>query len=111
MSSAGTAISDNVRELENSIEKAIIVSRGKPMEFNDLGSESIMTAPEHDAPPVKGSLLLDNIISNHIQKVLELTKGKVGGDGGAAERMGINPATLRHKMRKLDIAFGRGVRF
>jgi len=38
-----------------------------------------------------------------------LTKGKVGGTGGGAELMGINPATLRHKMRKLGIPFGREV--
>jgi len=40
-----------------------------------------------------------------------LTKGKVGGTGGAAKLMGINPATLRHKMRKLSIPFGRDVNY
>jgi len=101
----------NVRELENTLEKAIIVSRGKPIEFNDLGSESIIPASEPGASSGNRSFLLDHVISSHIQKVLSITKGKVGGKGGAAERMGINPATLRHKMRKLGIAFGRDVRF
>ena len=81
------------------------------MEFHDLGSESIIPVPGHALLPDNESLLLDDIMSDHIRKVLTLTRGKVGGDGGAAERMGVNPATLRHKMRKLGIAFGRGIRF
>jgi len=101
----------NIRELENSIEKAIIVSRGKPIEFTDLGIDTIIPVPGGEERYEQGSLLLDDMISRHIQKVLKLSSGKIGGNGGAAERMGINPATLRHKMRKLNIPFGRGVRF
>jgi hypothetical protein len=36
-----------------------------------------------------------------------MTGGRVEGQGGAAELLGVNPGTLRHRMRKLGIAFGR----
>jgi DNA-binding protein Fis len=39
--------------------------------------------------------------------VLKVTSGRVEGKGGAAELLGINPGTLRHRMRKLQIPFGR----
>ena len=44
----------------------------------------------------------------HIQKVLKITNGKIHGPGGAAELMGINPSTLRNRMNKLAIPYGRG---
>ena len=53
------------------------------------------------------SLKLDNVIIQHIQKVLRLTKGKIHGPGGAAELLGVNPSTLRNRMNKLGICYGR----
>ena len=50
---------------------------------------------------------LNHIISNHIKTVLEKTKGKINGLGGAAEILEIHPSMLRHKMDKLDIEYGR----
>jgi transcriptional regulator with GAF, ATPase, and Fis domain len=38
---------------------------------------------------------------------LEMTNGHVGGENGAAKLLKMNPATLRSKMRKLRIPFGR----
>jgi transcriptional regulator with GAF, ATPase, and Fis domain len=43
----------------------------------------------------------------HIRRVLEMTKGKVHGKGGAAEVLGINPSTLRNRMNQLGISYGR----
>jgi transcriptional regulator with GAF, ATPase, and Fis domain len=37
------------------------------------------------------------------------TKGKINGPGGAAEKLGVHPATLRSRMVKLGIPFGKGV--
>jgi transcriptional regulator with GAF, ATPase, and Fis domain len=53
------------------------------------------------------SLKLDEMIINHIQKVLKITKGKIHGPGGAAEVLGVNPSTLRNRMNKLEISYGR----
>ena len=101
----------NVRELENTVERALIISRGKPLQFDDLIIPVAVSNTENFNITNGRPVLLNEAISQHIRKVLNLTKGKVGGAGGAAEQMGINPATLRHKMRKLGIPFGRDVNF
>ncbi|MBC2704714.1 sigma-54-dependent Fis family transcriptional regulator [Desulfobacula sp.] len=99
----------NVRELENAVERALIISLGKPLRFDDLINPVATSNTEDFKILDRSPVLLDELISQHIKNTLNQTKGKVGGTGGAAELMGINPATLRHKMRKLCIPFGRDV--
>jgi len=48
---------------------------------------------------------LDEAISKHIKRALHLTGGKISGQNGAARILGINPNTLRNRMRKLKIPF------
>jgi DNA-binding NtrC family response regulator len=101
----------NVRELENLVERALIESRrereGMPLNFSLLRN----TAPESNenllVDPINTSLKLDDLISRHIQSVLTRTEGKINGRGGAAELLGIKPNTLRSKMNKLGIPYGR----
>jgi transcriptional regulator with GAF, ATPase, and Fis domain len=50
---------------------------------------------------------LDRVTANHIRSVLKMTNGRVEGKKGAAQLLGINPGTLRNRMRKMDISFGR----
>jgi len=50
---------------------------------------------------------LDEVMANHIQKALDKANGKVEGKNGAASMLGINPGTLRGRMKKLNIAYGR----
>ena len=100
----------NVRELENSVERALIQSRGEPLTFPDLqrsGSRRTEVAP---IPSEGESLNLDLATARHIRRVLETTGGKVEGAWGAAELLGVNPGTLRHRMRKLGIPFGRNAK-
>jgi formate hydrogenlyase transcriptional activator len=47
------------------------------------------------------------VIAGHIRKVLHSCEGRIEGQGGAAELLAVNPGTLRHRMRKLGIPFGR----
>ena len=51
------------------------------------------------------TLELDAIVAGHIRRVLRMTGGKIHGPGGAGEMLGVNPNTLRYKMRKLGIPF------
>jgi DNA-binding NtrC family response regulator len=55
----------------------------------------------------EGCLSLDEVVARQIERVLEQTRGKVNGAGGAAEILRIHPSTLRHKMEKLGIVYGR----
>ena len=97
----------NVREVANAVEKTLIQSNGSPMIFEDffLAPDLKTSAPSQGHH--EGSLRIDAIEAEHIRHVMELTGGRVEGDRGAAELLGINPATLRHRMRRLGILFGR----
>ena len=102
----------NVRELQNAVERALILSKEKPLAFEDL------KGPVKRSVPINGmldkadneSLRLNSVISRHIICVLEMTGGQVGGENGAARLLEINSSTLRKKMRKLGIPFGRKVK-
>jgi transcriptional regulator with GAF, ATPase, and Fis domain len=98
----------NVRELENVIERAMIIHRGRPLRFDDLGLSPVeKAAAGTSSVPEEETLQLDAIVKSHIQHVLELTGGKIHGPGGAGELLGVNPNTLRYKMKKLGFAFGK----
>jgi len=96
----------NVRELENAVERAIILSKS-----NDLKFGKIINGEAQSNGPIKAySRETDRLVemeARHIEAVLDKTGGRVNGEGGAADLLGINPSTLRHRMRKLGIRFGR----
>jgi DNA-binding NtrC family response regulator len=87
-----------VRELENAVERSLILSEGKPLQFEQIIPSTI---DQREVPA------LAEMEARHIRMALEKTGGKVEGNGGAAELLGIHPGTLRHRMRKLGIPFGR----
>ena len=96
----------NVRELENLVERALILSQGEPLAFENLSRS------KHGVPPIAAGqeaegLELDAFVSDHIRRVLTMTDGRVHGKGGAAELLGINPSTLRYRMNRLGIPYGR----
>ncbi len=98
----------NVRELQNAVERELILSNGRPLTFANLKTpvrenlpQPVSQAPDADARS------LNTAVSDHIMKALEITGGKVGGPNGAASILDINPSTLRKKMKKLGIPFGR----
>ena len=101
----------NVRELENMVERSLIVSQGKPISFGDIrnpGSQEVVKhGPALVLPDHGDALALDAVVSRHIRPVLAMAGGRVGRRGGAAEMLHVNPSTLRKKMRKLRIPFGR----
>jgi formate hydrogenlyase transcriptional activator len=61
-------------------------------------------AHDDQAAPTTASATLEDIEREHILRVLRETKGKVGGAGGAAERLGMNRTTLNSRMQKLQIS-------
>lgn len=96
----------NVRELSNIVERAMILNPGGPLDFSRL----VPTEEKGSHASLKPAIAIDNLdllISTHIKSVVERAKGKVHGPGGAAEILGINPSSLRGKMRKYGIKHGR----
>jgi len=87
----------NIRELEHVIERAVILSPGPVLKV-----PVFEPAPAEAASPSTSSALED-IEREHIIRVLRETKGKIGGPGGAAERLGMNRTTLNSRMQKLKI--------
>jgi len=97
----------NVREMENLVERALIVNPNAPLNFKEVG---LPARPKETASPCKdeGDLPpFDEVVSGYIKRVIEATNGKIHGPGGAAEVMAINPSTLRSKMSKLGIHYTR----
>jgi formate hydrogenlyase transcriptional activator len=87
----------NVRELEHVIERAVITNPGPILRVLD---ELEREVPEAREEPLKG---LEAMEREHILKVLQKTRWKVEGEGGAASILGLNPSTLRSRIKKLDI--------
>ena len=99
----------NVRELENVIERALILNPAGPLTFEYLKFGQPEKSPELQQQG-EGTDNLDEVVSRHIRRVLSRTKGKVNGPDGAAVFLGINPSTLRNRMEKLGIDYGRKTR-
>jgi transcriptional regulator with PAS, ATPase and Fis domain len=101
----------NIRELENIVERALILNKNNALSFDDLPMNPMKMPPPQTCKPLEPHLLqpLDVIISNHIKSVLSVTNGKIHGKGGAAELLSLNPSTLRHRMKKLGIKVKKSV--
>ncbi len=88
----------NIRELANFIERAVILTSG---------SELRVPLKELKRPSVTSTTSGSTFQEAERQAVVEALKaaqGKISGQGGAAERLGLKRTTLQNKMRKLGIA-------
>jgi transcriptional regulator with GAF, ATPase, and Fis domain len=86
----------NVRELESIIERAVITSQGTGLQILDRFVNSVK-AGEQEA---QGHKALIEIERDHILQALEKAGWRVEGEKGAAAMLGLNPSTLRGRMRK-----------
>ncbi len=96
----------NIRELENVIERELILKKGELLTFESLIPSRPANNPLDNVMTKDDVLPLDEIYTRHIRKVLEITGGKISGPGGAAEKLKIKPGTLRKRMDKLGIDYG-----
>jgi len=88
----------NIRELENLIERSVILSQGPDLHV-PLGE---LKAPAAAAP--NGVATLEAAEREHILRVLRETNWVIGGSSGAATRLAMKRTTLQSKMRKLGIS-------
>ncbi len=89
----------NIRELENVIERAVILSDGPELEI-DPEVLPVSAAP----PPDAGGLSMVAVEAEHIRAVLAQAGWVIEGPNGAAKVLGLHPNTLRSRMKKLGIA-------
>jgi formate hydrogenlyase transcriptional activator len=91
----------NIRELQNLIERAVILSRGSVLEV-PLGE---IKKPSANEILINGSgpVTLEAVEREHIIKTLREAGWVIGGNAGAAARLGLNRTTLNNRMRKLGI--------
>jgi formate hydrogenlyase transcriptional activator len=88
----------NIRELQNFIERSIILTSGKVLH---APLASLKSAAEAGS---LGPITLEDAERDHIRKTLEQTRWVVAGPNGAAARLGIKRSTLYFRMQKLGIS-------
>jgi transcriptional regulator with GAF, ATPase, and Fis domain len=107
----------NIRELRNVIERAVILARGRTLEFdlpanqNESGTNRAPTAREPFEPDADQGEKTDFLTEtqmrqyehNNLAIALEKSDWKIKGSGGAAELLGLKPATLVSRIKKLGL--------
>ena len=91
----------NIRELENFLERAVILSRG-PVLYVPLAELELEEEETEDAE-ISANPTLHAAEREHILRALREAKGMIGGPNGAAERLGLKRTTLNSKIKKLGI--------
>jgi formate hydrogenlyase transcriptional activator len=94
---AGYSWPGNIRELQNVVERAVVLAGGPIVNVD----ESMVRSDGPASDPTVDTL--ENVERNHILRALNETDWVVHGRKGAAEILGINPSTLRSRMEKLGI--------
>ncbi len=91
----------NIRELENFLERAVILTRGTVL-YVPLAELETKVA-EEEAELEERNPTLHAAEREHILRVLRESRGQIGGADGAAERLGLKRTTLNSKLKKLGI--------
>jgi formate hydrogenlyase transcriptional activator len=90
----------NIRELENVIERAVILSPGPVLRLSPRDLKSRISAGQN----LDRHQTLEEVERNHILTTLKETSWVLSGPSGAAARLGLNRSTLYFRMKKLGIA-------
>jgi transcriptional regulator with GAF, ATPase, and Fis domain len=105
----------NIRELQNVIERAVVLSTSNTLNLSgDFQGATTPAPPARDAaankpqptsPPSKPSSVepLEKVERRHIESVLTQANWMIEGERGAARILNLNPSTLRSRMQKLGI--------
>jgi formate hydrogenlyase transcriptional activator len=89
----------NIRELQNLIERAVILTPGTTLDVPVMALNRRTSAPVREA----GAATLEESDRRHILAALESSNWVIGGASGAAVRLGMKRSTLQFRMRKLGI--------
>ena len=91
----------NIRELENLIERAMILNPGNSLEYGEWLPIASLTAQNGNGKPSPQKL--EEVEKEHITETLKKVNWKVSGEKGAAKILGLNPTTLEARIKKLGI--------
>jgi formate hydrogenlyase transcriptional activator len=96
----------NIRELQNVIERAVILSKGPLLKvpLADLKARPSELGYKNGSLALNGSPTLEEVERRHILSVLEQTNWVFAGPNGAAARLGLKRPTLQFRMQKLGIS-------
>ena len=89
----------NIRELQNVLERAVILASGPMLEVDPEVLGQAGTEPSG-----RPSAALEDVERNHIIAVLQQTKWVIDGQRGAAAVLGLHPNTLRSRLKKLGVS-------
>ena len=92
----------NIRELENFLERAVILTRG-PVLYAPLAELELRAEEEAEGP---ANPTLEAAEREHILRALREAGGQIGGPDGAAAKLGLKRTTLNSKLKKLGIERG-----
>lgn len=97
----------NIRELQNAVERAVILAHGGPLRF-ELPTTNVGSSAPVNAAPADSSLILTREQwkrrePESISRALKQSGGKVFGPGGAAELLGMKPTTLTSRIKALGL--------
>jgi transcriptional regulator with GAF, ATPase, and Fis domain len=95
----------NIRELENFLERAVILSRGSTLYVPTAELEDVY-GDEEDEAASDANPTLQAAEREHILRALREAKGMIGGPTGAAAKLGLKRTTLNSKIKKLGIERG-----
>jgi transcriptional regulator with GAF, ATPase, and Fis domain len=105
----------NVRELETVVERAVLATRGDTLHLPEAFQESALTSTPSSSSESTGSPAtpplaamarrgtLEEVERDYIQQILEACYWRIAGPKGAAVILGLNPSTLRARLRKLGL--------
>lgn len=98
----------NIRELASVIERATILGNGRHLDVRSaLGSLKLNRGSSTGANRSSEFPALEVVVQGHIEAALRRISGRIEGKGGAAALLGVNPHTLRARMRKLGLEWSK----
>ncbi|QNA45910.1 sigma-54-dependent Fis family transcriptional regulator [Lacibacter sediminis] len=92
----------NIRELEHLIERSVLLATGDSIKALDLPNPKTRMVTKVESESFKIQTIFDNE-KEYILKILKYTDGRITGEGGAAQLLGIPPSTLNSRIKKLGI--------
>lgn len=103
----------NIRELQNAVERAVILAQGGPLQFDLAAADAGRAMPVAAAPGAGGAILTRDDWKRReresIVAALGQSGGKVFGPGGAAELLNMKPTTLISRIKVLGLKRKAGV--